>query len=87
MHLLLANNAGSAAGVGVVVDDCVCGLLWSSHDDDDGLYGEPGSEPSLEAVLESVQLSVATPLNRWKEETEADISYAVQSSRSLNISL
>lgn len=31
---------------------------------DGGLYGEPGSEVSDDAVLESVQLSVATPLKR-----------------------
>lgn len=29
-----------------------------------GLYGEPGSEASEDAVLESVQLNVATPLER-----------------------
>lgn len=34
--------------------------LLSSHDD--GLYGEPGSDASLDVVLESVQLNVATPL-------------------------
>ena len=33
----------------------------SSHVDDE-LYGEQGSDVSLEAVLESVQLSVAIPL-------------------------
>lgn len=31
---------------------------------DGGLYGEPGSDASDDAVLESVQLSVATPLKR-----------------------
>lgn len=36
--------------------------LGSSPEEEDGLSGEPGSEPSLDAVLESVQLSVATPL-------------------------
>lgn len=39
--------------------------LLSSHDD--GLYGEPGSDASLDVVLESVQLNVATPL-QWKRK-------------------
>lgn len=42
--------------------------LLSSHDD--GLYGEPGSEASLDVVLESVQLNVATPLERTKKINE-----------------
>lgn len=55
--------------VNVVVDlltsDNRC---WVSSQDD-GLYGEPGSEvSSLDAALESVQLNVATPLNNKKNK-------------------
>lgn len=50
----------------------VGGLLVPLHEDDvcmsshteAELYGDPGSEMSLEAVLESMQLNVATPLKR-----------------------
>lgn len=37
-------------------------LLFAASSTEPGLYGEPGSEESLEVVLESVQLSTATPL-------------------------
>lgn len=70
-------KGGMMVGFGVDVDDgtnlggvvvlttlllLFVGLDESSQDDD-GLYGEPGeSDESLDAVLESVQLRVATPL-------------------------
>lgn len=50
---------------------CCCCCCCSSFMlvNEEGLYGEPGSEASsLEAVLESVQLKdVATPLERYKK--------------------
>lgn len=65
--LLLHGHLWGIAVLGGVVTDFVWACCWlgSSLEEDDGLSGEPGSDPSLDAVLESVQLSVATPLE-WK---------------------
>lgn len=64
-------------GGAAIVLDCAFCWLGSSLEDDDGLSGDPGSDPSLDAVLESVQLSVATPLERRAGDILKMLNYFV----------
>lgn len=60
-----------SGGIFGAIKICLWGVelaVGSESPIDGGLYGEPGSEVSDEAVLESVQLKVATPLEREEKK-------------------
>lgn len=78
---VVAPAATAATLMAAVVVD-FCGVEFALGESasliDGGLYGEPGSEVSDDAVLESVQLNVATPLKR-KDKILGKLGYGEHS--------